>query len=133
MSYSKLIRALPRALVTMVMATVVGVTMLMVTRDVAAAEPTEHGAVTEVDGDTNVVSGSAAGLVVPLLSTAITPSICIAQSVEIGDVGDSCWDKCNLHYGNKIAYEAWSYDFAAAMFPGCVSFCECMEAGEAVC
>ena len=54
-------------------------------------------------------------------------------NVEIGEVGESCWDRCNLHYGEAIAEGRMSYEFAEAMFGGCVETCECMEDGEPVC
>ena len=66
---------------------------------------------------------------------ALANGIGIAQDVEveIGEVGESCWDRCNLHYGEQIADGKMSFAFAEAMFGGCVDTCECMEAGELVC
>ena len=59
----------------------------------------------------------------------------VAQDIEIiiGNPGESCWDRCNLHYGHKIAYDGWTRDMAEAWFPGCVSTCDCMESGASVC
>ena len=64
---------------------------------------------------------------------ALANGVGVAQDVEIGDVGESCWDRCNMHYGHKIANGEMSYAFAEAMFGGCVDVCECMEDGESVC
>lgn len=59
----------------------------------------------------------------------------VAQDVdvEIGEVGESCWDRCNLHYGEAIADGDMTEEMAEAMFPKCVATCECVESGESVC
>lgn len=67
------------------------------------------------------------------LALANGPGFAQDGDVEIGEVGDSCWDRCNLHYGEAIAEGRMTYEFAEAMFGGCVEACECMEDGEPVC
>lgn len=64
---------------------------------------------------------------------ALANAVGVAQDVEIGNVGESCWDRCNLHYGEQIEDGKMTYEFAEAMFGGCVETCECIEDGEPVC
>lgn len=87
----------------------------------------------EAGGDTEAGTAPAAG---PLgAPVAATPCVSIAQevTVTIGEVGESCWDRCHMQASDRVNNQGWTEAFAEAMFRKCHKICECIESGASVC
>ena len=55
------------------------------------------------------------------------------DTLDDSDLDEGCWNRCQWHFGNKVANEGWTYEWAAYNHGKCVEMCECMEAGEPIC